>query len=244
MAPIHVRRAKLGVASQGQSLTPEALARYRGLSVASASVTAPTKRTQGVHGRQCASVKGLSPVRRRTMGTDMLSSMAGNIKEAKGHGLCEPIGGEDRSTCTRQRRELGRSYGLLAHRRPGLRHHTTGSCSQVRSCCVPQRIPAVGVTHIGTCARFPWACAPILCPLLVSSAPWLVSSGRLWLAPVLLLARAAAIPPAFCYRQVCWFPWPGRSVARCPYRRATGSVALFPVRDVAGSCTRWLRIFV
>jgi hypothetical protein len=68
----HVRRAKLGVASQGQSLTPEALARHRVPRVALVSVTAPAKRTQGVHGPQCASVKGLSPVMRRTVGADML----------------------------------------------------------------------------------------------------------------------------------------------------------------------------
>ena len=68
----HVRRAKLGVASQGQSLTPEALARHRVPRVASASVTALAKRTQGVHGPQCASVKGLSRVMRRTVGADML----------------------------------------------------------------------------------------------------------------------------------------------------------------------------
>src|SRR5215813_8690182 len=67
-----VRRAKLGVAGQGQSLTPEALARYRVPRVALVSVTAPAKRTQGVHGPQCASVKGLSPVMRRTVGADML----------------------------------------------------------------------------------------------------------------------------------------------------------------------------
>src|SRR5262249_13852242 len=68
----HVRRAKLDVASQRQSLTPEALARYRVPRVALVSVTAPAKRTQGVHGPQCASVKGLSPVMRRTVGADML----------------------------------------------------------------------------------------------------------------------------------------------------------------------------
>src|SRR5262245_23026102 len=110
---IHVRRALLGVASQGQSLTPEALARYRVRSVASASVTALAKRTQGVHGPQCASVKGLSPVMRRTVGADMLYIMEGSIRGADGHGPREPTGVEDRSTCTRQRRELGRSYGLL-----------------------------------------------------------------------------------------------------------------------------------
>jgi hypothetical protein len=56
-APL-VRRAKLGFASQGQVLTPEALARHRVPRVAPASVTATAKRTQGVHGPQCASVKG------------------------------------------------------------------------------------------------------------------------------------------------------------------------------------------
>ena len=61
-APLLVRRAKLGFASQGQVLTPEVLARYRVLRVASLKVTTTAKRTQGGDGPQCASVKGLSPV--------------------------------------------------------------------------------------------------------------------------------------------------------------------------------------
>ena len=57
-----VRRAKLGFASQGQVLTPEALARHRVPRVASEAVTSTAKRTQGGDGPQRASVKGLSPV--------------------------------------------------------------------------------------------------------------------------------------------------------------------------------------
>ena len=60
--PMLVRRAKLGFASQGQVLTPEALARHRVPSVASEAVTSTAKRTQGGDGPQRASVKGLSPV--------------------------------------------------------------------------------------------------------------------------------------------------------------------------------------
>lgn len=55
-----VRRAKLGVASRGQVPASEALARHRVLSVASLPVTSTSKRTQGVRGPQCESVKGLS----------------------------------------------------------------------------------------------------------------------------------------------------------------------------------------
>src|SRR5215510_7655066 len=57
-----VRRAKLGVVSQGKNLAPEALAGHRVPSVASLLVTLAAKRTQGGDGLQCASVKGLSPV--------------------------------------------------------------------------------------------------------------------------------------------------------------------------------------
>ena len=60
--PLLVRRAKLGFASQGQVLTPEALARHRVPSVASEAVMSPAKRTQGGDGPQRARVKGLSPV--------------------------------------------------------------------------------------------------------------------------------------------------------------------------------------
>ena len=60
--PNIVRRAKLGVVSQGKNLAPEALAGHRVPSVASSSVTLAAKRTQGGDGLQCASVKGLSPV--------------------------------------------------------------------------------------------------------------------------------------------------------------------------------------
>jgi hypothetical protein len=60
--PVLVRRAKLGFASQGQVLTPEALARHRVPSVASETVTSTAKRTQGGDGPQRASVKGLSSV--------------------------------------------------------------------------------------------------------------------------------------------------------------------------------------
>jgi len=108
-----VRRAKLGFASQGQVLTLEALARHQVPSVASSAVTLAAKRTQGVHGPQCASVKGLSPVMRRTVGADVLSITEGYIRGTNGHGPREPTGVEDRSTCTRQSRELGRSSGLL-----------------------------------------------------------------------------------------------------------------------------------
>jgi hypothetical protein len=61
-APLLVRRAKLGFASQGQVLTPEVLARHRVPRVASWKVTTTTKRTQEGDGPQCVSVKGLSPV--------------------------------------------------------------------------------------------------------------------------------------------------------------------------------------
>jgi hypothetical protein len=108
-----VRRAKLGVASRGQVPAPEALARYRVPSVASLSVTPAAKRTQGVHGPQCESVKGLSPVIVRNVGADMLQNMESHIKGAEGHGPGEPTGVKDRGTCTRQCRELGRSYGLF-----------------------------------------------------------------------------------------------------------------------------------
>ena len=76
-------------------------------------MTLAAKRTQGVHGPQCASVKGLSPVMRRTVGADVLSNTEGHIRGTNGHGPREPTGVEDRSTCTRQSRELGRSSGLL-----------------------------------------------------------------------------------------------------------------------------------
>jgi hypothetical protein len=59
-----VRRAKLGSVSRRQIPAPEALARHRVPSVASQSVTAAAKRTQGGDGPQCVSVKGLSPVMR------------------------------------------------------------------------------------------------------------------------------------------------------------------------------------
>lgn len=62
ISPFLVRRAKLGFASQGQVLTPEALARHRVPRVASWKVTTTAKRTQEGDGPQCASVKGLSPV--------------------------------------------------------------------------------------------------------------------------------------------------------------------------------------
>jgi hypothetical protein len=121
-----VRRAKLGFASQGEVLTPEALARRRVLSVASSAVTLAAKRTQGVHGPQCASVKGLSPVMRRTVGADVLSNTEGHIRGTNGHGPREPTGVEDRSTCTRQSRELGRSSGLLQGRGAGWYNQHTG----------------------------------------------------------------------------------------------------------------------
>src|SRR5262249_23244168 len=57
-----VRRAKLGVVSQGKNLAPEALAGHRVPRVAASSVTLAAKRTQGGDGLQCCSVKGLSPV--------------------------------------------------------------------------------------------------------------------------------------------------------------------------------------
>src|SRR5687768_12656206 len=63
-SPLLVRRAKLGFVSRRQVPAPEALARYRVPSVASQSVTAEAKRTQGGDGPQCESVKGLSPVMR------------------------------------------------------------------------------------------------------------------------------------------------------------------------------------
>ena len=60
--PNIVRRAKLGVVSRGKDPAPEALARHRVPRVASPAVTLAAKRTQGGDGRQCASVKGWSPV--------------------------------------------------------------------------------------------------------------------------------------------------------------------------------------
>jgi hypothetical protein len=108
-----VRRAKLGVVSRGQVPAPEALARHRVPSVASLPVTSAAKRTQGVYGPQCESVKGLSPVIVRNVGADMLQNMESHIKGANGHGPGEPTGVRDRGTCTRQRRELGRSYGFF-----------------------------------------------------------------------------------------------------------------------------------
>src|SRR5215470_7823261 len=111
-----VRRAKLGFARQGEYLTPEALARHRVPRVASSSVTLTAKRTQGVHGRQCASVKGWSPVMRRIGGADVLRNTEGHIRGTNGHGPREPLGVEDRRTGIRQSRELGRSSGLLQGR--------------------------------------------------------------------------------------------------------------------------------
>ena len=52
----------------------------------------------------------------RIVGADVFSITEGSIREADGHGLREPTGVEDRSTCTRQSRELGRSSGLLEGR--------------------------------------------------------------------------------------------------------------------------------
>jgi hypothetical protein len=60
--PLLVRRAKLGLVSRGEVPAPEALARHRIPSVAWPKVTTAAKRTQGVDGPQCVSVKGLSPV--------------------------------------------------------------------------------------------------------------------------------------------------------------------------------------
>ena len=114
--PNIVRRAKLGVVSQGKNLAPEALAGHRVPSVASSSVTLAAKRTQGVHGRQCASVKGWSPVMRRIGGADVRRNTEGHIRGTNGHGPREPLGVEDRRTCIRQSRELGRSSGLLQGR--------------------------------------------------------------------------------------------------------------------------------
>ena len=58
--PLLVRRAKLGFVYWVRVPVLEALARHQVLSVASALVTPLAKRTQGGHGLQCASVKGLS----------------------------------------------------------------------------------------------------------------------------------------------------------------------------------------
>lgn len=96
-----VRRAKLGVASRGQVPASEALARHRVLSVASLPVTSTSKRTQGVRGPQCESVKGLSSAIVRIVGADMLQNMESNLNRAEGHGPGEPTGVRDRGTCTR-----------------------------------------------------------------------------------------------------------------------------------------------
>jgi hypothetical protein len=111
--PLLVRRAKLGLVSRGQVPAPEALARHRIPSVAWPKATTAAKRTQGVDGPQCASVKGLSPVMNRDVGADMLSNMEGHIQGAKGQGSHEPTGVEDRGTSTGQGWELGRSDALL-----------------------------------------------------------------------------------------------------------------------------------
>ena len=50
---------------------------------------------------------------RRTVGADVLRNTEGHIRGTNGHGPREPTGVEDRRTCTRQSRELGRSSGLL-----------------------------------------------------------------------------------------------------------------------------------
>ena len=60
--PLLVRRAKLGFVYWVGVPVLEALARHQVLSVASALATTLAKRTQGGHGLQCDSVKGLSPV--------------------------------------------------------------------------------------------------------------------------------------------------------------------------------------
>lgn len=61
--------------------------------------------------------EGIEPrYEKTTVGADMLYIMEGHIREANGQGLREPTGVEDRGTCTRQRRELGRSHGLLQGR--------------------------------------------------------------------------------------------------------------------------------
>ena len=52
----------------------------------------------------------------KTVGADVVSKTEGHIRGADGHGPREPTGVEDRRTCTRQRRELGRSSGLLQGR--------------------------------------------------------------------------------------------------------------------------------
>jgi hypothetical protein len=52
----------------------------------------------------------------RTVGADVLSNTEGHIRGTNGPGPREPTGVEDRSTCTRQSRELGRSSGLLQGR--------------------------------------------------------------------------------------------------------------------------------
>jgi hypothetical protein len=53
---------------------------------------------------------------RKTVGADVLRNTEGHIKGTNGHGPHAPPGVEDRRTCTRQRRELGRSSGLLQGR--------------------------------------------------------------------------------------------------------------------------------
>ena len=50
------------------------------------------------------------------VGADVVMLTEGHIKGAQGHGSGEPTGVEDRGTSPRQRRELGRSSGLLQGR--------------------------------------------------------------------------------------------------------------------------------
>jgi hypothetical protein len=63
-------KIRIGLVGRGQVPAPEALARHRIPSVAWPKATTAAKRTQGVDGPQCASVKGLSPVMNRKESLD------------------------------------------------------------------------------------------------------------------------------------------------------------------------------
>ena len=90
--PLLVRRAKLGYVSRRQISAPEAVARHRVPRVASASVTAAAKRTQGGDGPQCVSVKGLSPVMYERVGADLVNNREGYINGVQRHDSHEPTG--------------------------------------------------------------------------------------------------------------------------------------------------------
>ena len=87
-----MRGAKLGSDSRGKALDPEVLARQRVPSVASLSVTAEAKRTQGGDGPQCASVKGLSPLMYERVGADLVNNREGYINGVQRHDSHEPTG--------------------------------------------------------------------------------------------------------------------------------------------------------